>query len=309
MFLIAVSCKYTDDAKTVIKDGYIKSSGEVELYYQLIGTGRDTLVVVHGGPGAGMNSIMNPVLPLADYFVLLFYDQRRGGRSSLSENIDLLHADYFIEDLESVRRTFQLESMNIIAHSFGSLITAEYVKRYPHRVNRMVFSGAVGPSREQAAMVYQVATPSPDTALSNRAEKLLSKLMQGSANDPIASCLEYEEITRKLSELKGETITWNGTLCDAPAEAIAYYFQFTAQHTPRTFGDWDYTTGMDHVDAPLLVIHGEQDTLSTASHYSWAAALPNGNLITIPNAGKAAITDQPEFVVSLIKGFFNEIAE
>lgn len=301
--LIAVSCHSVDDPKTAVNDGYIKTSGDIELYYLLAGTGSDTLVVVHGGPGAGIHSIMEPVMPLADDFLLIFYDQRGGGKSTLPEDTDLLHRDYFIEDLEAVRRHFNLESMNILAHSFGSLITAEYAKQYPERVNRMVFTAAVGPSREQAAVVYQSSPPSPDTILTNRAGMLLSELLQGTAEDPVSNCIEYEEISQRLAELRNKIVTWTGTSCEAPSEAIAYYYQFTAQITPRTFGNWDYTSGMDHIQAPLLVIHGARDTLSVDSQYSWSEVLPNGNLIAVPEAGKTTITDQPEFVVPAIRDF------
>lgn len=41
-------------------------------------------------PETGMNSIMNPVQPLADNFVLLFYDQHGGVKSTLPENTELL---------------------------------------------------------------------------------------------------------------------------------------------------------------------------------------------------------------------------
>lgn len=302
--LIAVSCHSVDDPKTAINDGYIKTSDDVVLYYQIHGTGRDTLVVIHGGPGAGIHSIMEPVLPLADDFALIFYDQRGGGKSTLPEDTDLLHADYFIEDLEAVRRHFQIESMNILAHSFGSLITADYAKRFPERVNKMVFSAAVGPLREQAARVYGTSPESPDTVLSNRAGKLLSELLQGTAEAPVSNCLEYEEINRKLAELRGESVSWTGTSCSAPPEAVAYYFQFTAQVTPGTFGNWNFTAGMNHIEAPLLVIHGLQDTLSVDSQYSWSEALPNGSLSIIPGAGKTAFTDKPGLVQSVIKEFF-----
>jgi proline iminopeptidase len=304
-FLIIASCNTTDERNTGIDNGFIKSSHDIELYYQILGAGRDTIVVIHGGPGAGMNSVMKPLLPLAEDFVLLLYDQRGGGKSTLPEDTGLLHAHYFIEDLEAVRQHFNLESMNILAHSFGSLIGAEYAKQNPERVCRMVFTGAVGPSREQTAIVYRASPPSPDTALSNRAGELLSELLTGSADDPVANCMEYEKISRMLAELRGETVTWTGTSCDAAPEAVAYYYQFTAQITPRSFGNWDYTSGMDHVKAPLLVIHSDQDTLGADSQHSWASALPNGKLAIILGAGKSAVTDRPDMIRTVIKEFFD----
>lgn len=305
--IVSVSCS-SETPQKKSNEGYIKVSEDIELYYQIIGsaTAQDTILVVHGGPGAGMNAVLDPVLPLADHFVLLFYDQRGGGESSLPQNTKLLGAEYFIEDLEKVRQHFNLESMNLLAHSFGAILVAEYAKKNPERVKRMVFIGAVGPSREEAAKVYQAFPASPDTVLSNRAQQKLSKLLRGTAENPVENCSEYEKISRMLAEKRGETVTWSGTVCEASSEAVAYYYQFTAQITPQTFGKWDYTTVMDHINAPLLVIHGDEDSLGAFSQELWVEAFPNGQLSTIQGAGKSAITDQPELVFPQIVEFFKK---
>lgn len=309
LFLIVTLCCSPETPQKEPNEGYIKASDGVKLYYRIINSAsaKDTIVVVHGGPGAGMNAVLDPVLSLADHFVLLFYDQRGGGKSSLPNDTGLLHADYFIEDLEMVRQHFNMESMNLLAHSFGAILTAEYTNEFPQHVERMALFGAVGPYREEAAKAYQTSPVSPDTALSNRAQKVLTELLQGTAENPVENCRAYEDINRTLAEMRGENVTWTGTVCDASSEAVAYYYQFTAQITPRTFGNWNYTASeMDHVDSALLVIHGEKDTLSAYSQKLWVEAFPNGQLSTIPEAGKSAITDQPELVIPQIVDFFKK---
>jgi proline iminopeptidase len=274
------------------------------LYFRVVGAGSDTVVMVHGGPGAGINSILPAVEPLADDFVLVFYDQRGGGRSTLPADTALLHADYFVADLEAVRRHFRLDRLKIFAHSFGSVLVASYAKRHPERVERMVFHGATGPQRARAARIARAAAPSPDTALSNRATGLLRTLLDGTASDPVATCREYEAIGRRLSALRGEPTTWTGSTCEAPAEAVRYYYRHTAQYAPRTFGDWDFTSGLERVSAPLLVVYGQRDSLALPVQRAWAAAVPHGRLLRVPGAGKAAITDRPDLVISAVTTFF-----
>lgn len=306
LFLILAVCCSPGTPQEEFSEGYIKASDGIELYYRITNStsAKDTIVVIHGGPGAGMNAVMEPVLPLADHFVLLFYDQRGGGKSSLPDDTELLHAEYFIEDLERVRRHFNMESMNILAHSFGAILSAEYTREFPHRVDRMVFIGAVGPNREEAAKVYQTSPASPDTALSDRAQKALTELLEGTAANPAENCRTYENINHTLAEMRGENVTWTGTVCNASPKAVGYYYQYTAQITPRTFGNWDYTAGLNHIDSALLVIHGEKDSLGAYSQELWSEAFPDGQLSVIPEAGKSAITDQPELVIPQIADFF-----
>ncbi len=108
-----------------------------------------------------------------------------------------LKPEYFVEDLEAVRSHFGLGQMNVITHSFGSVLVAQYAMKYPDHLNRMVFHGATGPHLMQELKIRkkkaEIAPPSPDTVLSNRASELLQALLNGTASDPVATCREYEE--------------------------------------------------------------------------------------------------------------------
>lgn len=158
-----------------------------------------------------------------------------------------------------------------------------------------------------------VSPPSPDTALSNQASELLQSLLNGTASDPVETCREYEAINRKLASARGEQVNYKGTECEAPPEAVRYYFHYTAQLAPQYFGNWDYTTGLEAVSSPLLVIYGKQDSLAIPMQRQWVNSVPNGCLLLVPDAGKGAFSDNPEFVFAAIDTFLSgawpEVAE
>ncbi len=289
------------------RDGYLTGAADARIYYRVLGPveGEDTVVVVHGGPGAGMNSVLPDVQPLAEEFVLIFYDQRGGGRSELPADTSLLDARYFVEDLEAVRRHFRLDRLKLVTHSFGSVLVAAYAERYPRRVERIVLHGATGPERSQAARIAQATPPSPDTALSNRANELLRALLEGTAKNPVETCEEYEAIGRQIAEARGESVTFRGSTCDNLPEAVRYYYQYTAQLAPRTFG-WDFTSGLEDVSAPVLVVYGARDSLALPAQRAWVEAFPDARLLLVPGAGKPAFTDRPDIifpaVVTFLKG-------
>lgn len=285
------------------EDGHLPGAAGARLHYRVLGTGSDTVVVLHGGPGAGINSVLTDFAPLADRFTVVFFDQRGGGRSTLPADITLLHARYFVADLEAVRRHFNLERLALVTHSFGSIVAARYAREHPDRIERLVLHGATGPLRTEAARIARAAPPSPDTALSNRASALLRSLLQGTAEDPLATCEAYEAIGRKLAEARGEPTGWEGTTCAAPPEAVRYYYRHTAQFAPSTFGDWDFTSGLEHLAAPVLVVHGARDTAALPAQRAWAEAVPNGRLLLVPRAGKGAIADRPDVVVAAVTTF------
>lgn len=285
------------------REGYLPGAEGAQIFYRVVGSGADTAVMVHGGPGAGIESVRPDWEPLADRFTLIFYDQRGGGRSTLPADTSLLHARYFVEDLEAVRRHFGLERLKLVTHSFGAVLAARYAQAYPERVERLVFHGATGPRRAEAARLARASPPSPDTALSNRLSERLGALLRGTAEDPVATCEEYEALGRRLAELRGQPAVWQGTTCAAPPEAVRYYYRYTAQLAPRTFGDWDFTTGLEDLDAPLLVIHGARDSAALPQQRAWANAVPRGRLLLVEDAVKGAVADRPEVVLPAVASF------
>lgn len=303
-----IACS-SGQSEVEVTHGHLTGSEGAGIYYEIMGSGQDSIVVIHGGPGAGIDSFLPSVKPLAQNFVLILYDQRGGGRSELPADTTKLQPQYYVEDLEAVRRHFGLEQMNIIAHSFGPVLVAQYALKYPNRLKRVVFNGATGPDLHQELQLRKVkaeqAPPSPDTALSNHASKLLQKLLSGTASDPVETCREYEEINKKLAMAQGDTVTYKGTTCNAPPEAVHYYYRYTAQLAPRYYEGWDFTTGLKQLTAPLLVVYGKEDSLMIPAQRSWASAVPNGRLLLVPDAGKGAFSDNPNFVFPALKTFFS----
>lgn len=294
-----------ETAPVVADTGYLTGAADARIHYRVFGEAPDTVVAIHGGPGAGMNSILPDLEPLAESFTVIFYDQRGGGRSELPADTSLLRAEYFVEDLEAVRRHFGFERMKLFTHSFGSILVARYAQEYPDRVDRMVFHKATGPDKVAARELAVAAQrPAGDDALVARHTELLGSLLAGQTETPVETCRAYEEVGRRLAESRGEPVTWRGSTCEAPAEAVRYYYRHTAQWAPRTFGPWDFTTGLEHVTAPLLVVHGGRDSAAISQQRAWASAVPNGRLLLVPEAGPSAWTERPDVVFPSVETFF-----
>lgn len=290
----------------VTEEGFLEGAAGARLHYRIMGTGADTVVVVHGGPGAGMGTMIPDLEPLAEDHVLIFYDQRGGGLSSLPADTALLHARFFVDDLEAVRQRFGIQRMNVLAHSFGPIIVARYAMEHPESLRRLVFTGATGPRREDAARLAQAAPHGADPALQEGIARAIEHLMSDTLSDPVGGCREYERLSREQGLRLGDPGAWDGTSCDMPPEAVRYYFQRTARTTPQSFGDWDFTTRLGDLEAPLLVVWGyvgEPDSLAVAVQRDWAAAVPHGRLLLVPGAEKAGYAARPDIVVPAIEEF------
>ena len=67
------------------QSGYVTVSDGARLFYRTSGhpgPGIDTLIAIHGGPGLDLGTIYNDLaLMFGDRHVVIYYDQRGGGRS------------------------------------------------------------------------------------------------------------------------------------------------------------------------------------------------------------------------------------
>jgi proline iminopeptidase len=136
-------------------DGYVESSDDVHLYYRVVGTGGDTVIVLHGGPGFSMEYFAEDLVPLAERHTLIFYDQRGAGRSTLVSDSTLLDAEWWAEDLEAVRRYFDLGRVTLLGHSWGASVAALYLTRYPRRVERLLVVGGTPLTRWELTRAFE----------------------------------------------------------------------------------------------------------------------------------------------------------
>src|SRR6185436_4717981 len=127
--------------------GWITTTDSARIFYKVLGRGADTLIAIHGGPGMDLESIANDFTPLIEKHVVIFYDQRGGGKSDLPADTTKLFYTRQIQDLDELRQHFRLAQVTLVAHSYGPLLAASYALAHPAAVRSMVFFGPVPPYR------------------------------------------------------------------------------------------------------------------------------------------------------------------
>lgn len=115
----------------------LKEINGTHLFVKVIGEG-EPILVIHGGPGLNHNYFLPHLEKLAKKYQLIFYDQRSAGQSDLSVHTEV-NIKKFAEDIEAIRKEFNIDKLNILCHSWSSIITSEYLILYPDHVKSVVF--------------------------------------------------------------------------------------------------------------------------------------------------------------------------
>jgi pimeloyl-ACP methyl ester carboxylesterase len=108
-------------------------------YIYEFGTGKDTVLVLHGGFGAEHSYMLAALRPLEKQYHFVLYDQRGSLRSPCPDS--LLNVEAMIDDIEAIRKELHIQKLTILAHSMGSWQASYYLQKHPDHVKRLVLCG------------------------------------------------------------------------------------------------------------------------------------------------------------------------
>jgi proline iminopeptidase len=284
--------------------GFLPADDGARLYYRVEGSGSDTVVAIHGGPGVDLESLRADFAPLTARHTVIFYDQRGAGLSELPADTTRLFFPRQLADLDAVRRFFRLERMALVAHSYGPLLAASYALAHPDRVSRMVLLGPVPPRRGDFWRRFALNVNARlDSTQRARMAEARARLTDPKA-DTRQACRDYWAIAMiprladasALGKIRSD-------LCAAPPEAIRYGLSVTNRVVMGSVGDWDLRAGLEDLRVPTLVIHGEQESIPMDLVEEWVTALPDARLLRVPGAAHFAYVERPELVWPAIEEF------
>ena len=123
------------------KTGYLQLDDLHAMYWEQTGNPAGQVVVLlHGGPGAGIDTSSIHNFDTRHYRVIT-YDQRGAGKSTPAGCLDDNTTEHLIEDLETLRQYLCIESWTISGGSWGSSLALAYTQRFTDRVAGLILRG------------------------------------------------------------------------------------------------------------------------------------------------------------------------
>ncbi len=292
------------------REGYVQTPDGAGLYFRVIGHGADTLIAIHGGPGVDLESIAGDFAPLGERHVVIFYDQRGAGRSSIPDDTSRLNAQQQIADLDAMRAWFGIQRATLIAHSYGPLLAATYAIAHPDRVRRMILLGPVPPRRGDFWKRFaENSAARMDSTLQRQLRDANRRLMAATERDSIrAACRAYwrAAMVPRLAEPARTLPLIKSDLCGSEPRGIAYGLRTTNRVVMASYGDWDIRPQLRTLRVPTLVVHGEAEAIPMDLVEEWVTSLPNARLVKVPNAAHFAYAERPDVVWPAVEAFLRE---
>lgn len=305
-FLLLISIPFKANAEEHLEpgEGYVTSTDGTRIFYKIVGDGPETIVVLHGGPGNTLYSILPDLEELARQRRVIYYDQRGNGRSDLLERDDTkLSFRNHIEDLEALRRHFHLEKMTLLGNSWGGLLVSLYALEHPDRIERLILHSPASPSysmlRASTPFIHQ-RIPEEDK---NRFNALSLPTTWLSFRDPVRLCREfYDLLIPVYFSDPSKAKNMRGDVCAGTVDAVRRQL-LVNKIIWYSLGEWDLTGRLKVVTAPTLVIHGSYDMIPLQSSMQWVESMPNARLLIIEDSGHMTHIEQPQAFFTAVEKF------
>jgi proline iminopeptidase len=279
-------------------------TGQGPLYHRDLGEG-SPIIVLHGGPDFDHNYFLPELDRLAGSFRLLYYDQRGRGRSAEGVRPEDISIRSEMEDLEEVRRHFQLASGAVLGHSWGGVLAMEYATRYPDRVSHLILMNTAPASHDDYLMLRK-------KLLSRRPAGDVERMRALSSSAPyqrgdIEVEAEYYRIHFGLTLRRPELLeliigrlrsnfTEESVLTARAIEHRLY------EETWRS-AEYDLIPRLRELDIPTLIIHGDYDLVPVEVAVHIAEAVPGALLSVLPGCGHFAYLEFPDLVHEQVAAF------
>lgn len=110
-----------------------------EIWYEIYGAEYDdTLLYLHGGPGASCLDFVNQARALSGNRKVVILDQLGVLRSQAIAEDESYSMEYQIELLEEMRKLLGIKTWSILGHSYGGMLAVLYAYTCPNSIHKMI---------------------------------------------------------------------------------------------------------------------------------------------------------------------------
>ncbi len=281
----------------------------VEIYVREVGRGKDTVVVVHGGFGANHDYMLDAIRGMENDFRFVLYDQR-GSLMSPAAKEDLTF-DHSVEDLHALVKELRVGKVKLFAHSMGTLIAMEFIKRYPKMVDNVVLVGAVISKSENSKSLHSERVLEQIKMLQDRKEVqgLLQKYRDKGDGRVVDNAkgqrMSVEDLERSRLSHKELTEAWRihfaaVNIYDMGKRQLlkggkSFYKGIAGVKAQTVDWNYDYRKALQE-NGRTTLIQGGRDFLDFDAkvHKELLSEYPAVNIEVIKNAGHNVWVDKPK---------------
>ena len=280
--------------------GYVTMEDGVRVFFERAGSGEKHLFILNGF------YLFDDFKYLAEDRTVIGIDLRNRGRSDYIADISRMKrgVEQDVEDIEAVCRHFEVDTVDLLGHSYAGIIPILQAIKYPARVRRVVQIGSIqcNQSREYPSNPVNI-----DPVLTEFYANTIKLQAERHSMSPEEFFRKFWALLRPIYVFNPAHVErllhWEGFPLQTELDFMDYWVQVLMPSIQRLrFTPDDFAT----VSASVLVVHGTKDRSAPyRGGREWARLLPNARLLSVDNTAHAPWIEDPGNVLGSIRIFLN----
>ncbi len=255
----------------------------VEIFYELDGTGEETVVLLNGIMMSTASWSDSVNFYTRNGYRLLRVDFRDQGQSEKSN--EPYEIDQHVEDLRELFIHLGLSPVHMVGTSYGGQVALLFALKYGHMLKTLILANT---SARLTNHLKAIGEAWDEAAKLNSGLKFFRLAMPFIYSSPFYES-NYEWLKDREKNL-GEALT---------AEWFAAYLRLSSSH-----GSFDILERLSTIKVPTLLISAEKDIVTPLEEMIKIHRAIKGSVhITIPEAGHASFYEKKEAFHTAVLGF------
>src|SRR5213075_3420093 len=115
----------------------------IDLFYTIVGTSGDYVLVLSGGPGEDIRSMQGIADELGKKYRCIMWEQRGTGRSKLPRyDSSTINLNAYMEDIQVLRKQLRADKFIVVGNSWGMILGLAYAGNHPDAVRAVITIGS-----------------------------------------------------------------------------------------------------------------------------------------------------------------------
>ena len=283
-------------------EGYV-DVGAGRVWYESLGDGPRSLLLLHGGPGAP-SDYLTPLMVLAgEGYRVVRYEQLGSRRSDKPDDASLWRVPRFVEEVETVRRALGLGRMHLFGQSWGAILALEYALRHQAQLRSLILASGAASVAECVAGMNAWRDQVPDEAKATLARHEAAREFGHSDYVAVIQSLYRRHLCR----------IWPYPSVLAESAANMAKSVYETMWGPNEFvctgnlRDWDRADRLGEIAVPTLITVGRYDEVSPSCAETLRRGIPGSRLVVFEESSHSAHLEEPERYLAVLRAFLARV--
>ena len=283
-----------------------------EIAYWLFGEGPETLVGLHGGPGANHRALRRLGELAGDGLQVLLYDQLGSGKSDRPDDESLWVVPRFVDELETVRTSLGLGRVHLFGQSWGGMLALQYALDHPEGVKSLVLSN----TGSSTAEIYRGMTELRLDLGADLFTRMVTLEGQGEVEGEEYEAMVMQLYARHLRrstpfEIETSIREFEEIMVPLSDKGPAYFAMWGPHEflLTGTLADWDVTDRLGEISVPALILCGWYDEVDLRCHRILADAVPDNEFVIFGNSSHVTILEKEgDAYLAVVRDFTRRVS-